>query len=152
MKMIQLRKALSSYERLLDETQADAELRMNLARLNAWLSQYDKLDVDEICSSSGTPATKSAKAANTQIDTATVDAFSVRLSALGSDRTNLERVLSEMKSDKRVRVAEASEIAQRYVGGTSKYKSKADALKEIKLRFEAGLRAAQRIGAASEIY
>ena len=152
MKMIQLRKALSSYERLLDETQADAELRMNLARLNSWLSQFDKLGVDEVCSSAGVPPIKSTKTAGTQIDTAIVDEFSTRLSGLGSERSNLECVLSEMKSDKRVRVAEASEIAQRYVGGTSKYKSKADALKEIKLRFEAGLRAAQRIGAASEIY
>ena len=152
MKMIQLRKALSSYERLLDETQADAELRMNLARLNSWLSQFDKLDVDEVCSSTGAPHSKLAKAANTQSNTEIVDEFSARLGGIGNVRADLERVLSEMKSDKRVRVSEASEIAQRYVGGTSKYKSKADALKEIKLRFEAGLRAAQRIGAASEIY
>jgi hypothetical protein len=152
MKMIQLRKALSSYERLLDDTQADAELRMNLARLNAWLSQFDKLDVDEVCSSTGAPPSKLAKAANTQSNTEIVDEFSARLGGIGNVRADLERVLSEMKSDKRVRVSEASEIAQRYVGGTSKYKSKADALKEIKLRFEAGLRAAQRIGAASEIY
>ncbi|MBN9265724.1 MAG: hypothetical protein J0I75_14400, partial [Hyphomicrobium sp.] len=74
------------------------------------------------------------------------------LSRLGGDRSNLESVLSEMKINKRVRAGEASEIAQRYVGGTSKYKSKADALKEIKLRFEASLRASQRLGAASEIY
>lgn len=154
MKMTQLRKALSSYERLLEEAQADAELRLNLAHLNSWLSQFDKLDVEEICKSSGVPETptKPVKPPRTQIDSAVVDDFSAKLGDIGTDRSTLENLLSEMKADKRVRVGEASEIAQRYVGGTSKYKSKADALKEIKLRFDASLRAAQRLSAASEIY
>lgn len=152
--MSELRKALSSFERLLEQTQADAELRLNLARLNSWLSHFDKLDVEEVCSSSGVPEapSKPAKPARTQIDSAVVDDFSTKLADIGTDRSTLENLLSEMKADKRVRVGEASEIAQRYVGGTSKYKSKADALKEIKLRFEASLRAAQRLSAASEIY
>lgn len=154
MKMTQLRKALSGFGRLLEEAQADAELRLNLSRLNSWLSQFDKLDVEEVCSSMGVPAAPAnvTKAARAQIDTAIVDDFSVKLSELGSDRSSLESLLSEMKTNKRVRAGEASEIAQRYVGGTSKYKSKADALKDIKLRFEASLRASQRLSAASGIY
>lgn len=151
--MSELRKALSSFESLLEQTRADAELQSELKRLNMWLRQFDKLDVEELCSTSGVPnAPTRSTGTRAQIDSAIVDDFSAKLSAPENDRSRFEAILSDMKSDKRVRVAEASEIARRYVGGTSKYKSKTDALKEIKLRFEAGLRASQRLRAASEIY
>lgn len=145
---------MSSYERLLEETQADAELRLDLSRLNFWLSHFDRLDVEEVCRSSGVPETsaKPSKPVRAQVDSTVVDEYSAKLAGLGTDRSHLESLLSEMKADKRVRVGEASEIAQRYVGGTSKYRSKVDALKEIKLRFDASLRAAQRLSAASKIY
>jgi hypothetical protein len=154
MKISELRKALSSFESLLEQTRADSELLSDLARLNSWLAQFDKQDVSELCGNVGVPESppRTAKSVASVIDSALVDDYAASLAGLESDRSSLQDVLSQMKSDKRIRVAEASAIAQRYVGGTSKYKSKADAIKEIKLRFEAGLRAGQRLRAASDIY
>ena len=105
--MSELRKALSSFESLLEQTRADAELQSELKRLNMWLRQFDKLDVDELCGTSGVPnAPTRSTGARAQIDSAIVDDFSAKLSRLENESSDLESILSEMKSDKRVRIAE----------------------------------------------
>lgn len=148
--MSELRKVLLSFEDVLARAQANTELQREFARLNVWLAQFDKLEVEEVCSGSPSPARPAP--ARSQIDGGIVESYLARLVGSAGSRPTFEQALSELKTDKRVRNIELNEIAQRYVGGTSKYKNKTDAFKEMKLRFEAGISAANRLKASAEIF
>ena len=75
------------------------------------------------------PAPKKAARRNDDL----INRYSERLSAAGDDRASFEGIMSELLADRSARMAELSAIAQGYVGGTSAYKKKADAIKDIRL-------------------
>lgn len=133
--------------------QASKSAVADLNRFNTCLAQFDDLTVAQFCKAceqltpKASPSPK-ATATNEGIVTAYLSKFQ---EAIG-DRTKFDAVMAQLKADKSVRIGELSDIAQRYVGGTSKYSRKPDAYKEISLRFDAHLKAARRLDAASDIF
>jgi hypothetical protein len=76
-----------------------------------------------------------AKARNAPIDEALVATYLERLKAVGSDRPALDRVIAELKGNKRLKAVDVIAIAQRYVGGGKKVPSKGAAYTAISKRF-----------------
>ena len=144
---------MSALEQLLEQAAAKEDHRTGLNLLIKWLSQFDSQDVDVLCRSEGKPSPPPSRSkTSAEIDVTLVDSYVANLRQVMGDRPRFEAVMSQIKADKKLRIGELSEIAKCYVGGTNKYKSKADALKEIKLRFDAGMNAARRSDATSEIF
>lgn len=137
---------------MLDQVQAREELRQEFAALLRWLKQFGDLEVAELCALSTPPAGKPKTKTPTKVDEAAVDEYLGKLSRSTGDRGQFELVLSQLSADNRIKKGEIIALAQRYVGGTTPYKSKVDALKEIRLRFGAGVLAGARLKAASDIY
>lgn len=63
-----------------------------------------------------------------------------------------ESVVGRIKKDKEVQIAEAREIATRFIGGARNYKTKADALKAILQRQIADIRAADKMDKIADIF
>ncbi len=151
MKISELRKAIAAYETLLEQVGGGTEHREALKQLNAWLARFNGIEASELNQLSLSDGAPPAPRPSKQADSSLVTEYSDMFKAAAGDRARFELAFSQLRSDKRVRLAELNEIALRYVGGTSKYKSKADAMKEIKLRFDAGLNAAARANEAAKM-
>ncbi len=138
---------------LLEQMQASKSSLADLERLNACLASFDDWTVAQFCKATEalmaeTPRLPTAKSVNETV----ISSYLLGLTASRGDRAQLEATLSKMKADKQVRIGELDEIARRYVGGTNKYKNKADAYKDIKLTFEAHITATRRLDAPSNIF
>ena len=133
--------------------QASKSAVADLNRFIECLATFDDLSVAQFCKTceqlKPTAPTSTKPAA---IADALVDSYVTLLKDATGDRDKFNAVMTKLKADKSVRIAELSEIAQQFVGGTSKYTRKPDAYKEITLRFEAHLRAVKRLDAASDIF
>ena len=137
--------------------QAKQSVLGDLKKVDACLSQFDQLTVTQFCKKCDSLAASQAGAARGAPARPTVNQNAVasyveRLSSAGGDQAQFEGVLAEMKADKSLRLAEIGAIAQAFVGGTSKYSKKADAFKDISLRFDAHISGKQRLSAASDIF
>ena len=140
-------------ESVLAQAQASKSTRSELERFNAALAACEDLTVAEfeklVADAMGkAPPKPAAKALNKDL----VVAYREKVVAAGEDPASFEGVMSELSADKSVRIAELSAIAQAYVGGTSAYKKKADAIRDIRLRFASKRSATRRLEAQSDIF
>lgn len=153
MQISELRQLLSHLENLLMQGQAGKSTQSELARFNLALATCDGLTIaqfekllSEAMGKAPPPRTTVRK--NDEL----IATYSQRLVAAGEDRASFEGVISELLADKAARIGELSAIAQAYVGGTSAYKKKTDAIKDIRLRFDGKLATSRRLHAQSEIF
>ncbi|MFV0368963.1 MAG: hypothetical protein ACK5KM_10925 [Hyphomicrobiaceae bacterium] len=109
------------------------------------ITQFEKLLAEAMGKA---PPKKTAATRNEEL----ISRYSERLISAGEDRASFEVAMSDLLAEKGARVAELSAIAQSYVGGTSAYKKKADAIKDIRLRFDSKLAATRRLEAQSDIF
>lgn len=107
--------------------------RSHLLKVIELLEKSGATSVDQLVSELSTAkATPKKKAAPKPANLELVNSYVDRLSAANSTVQDFERVLSEMLSDKKVRLAqELRQIANRYTGGSVAFKSKADARQAI---------------------
>lgn len=154
MQIIELRQLLSTLESLLSQAQASKSAISDLQRLNTCLGQFDELSVAQFCKKCDLliGSREEGAATRSTINEAAVTSYLNELSRCGSDRAQFEGVLAKLKADKNLRIGEINAIAQGYVGGTSKYKKKVDAFRDISLRFDAHMSGVQRLAASSEIF
>ena len=143
---------MSSLKLLLEQLQASKSNLTDLERLNVCLASFDDWSVAQFCKATETLMAQKPAAKSRPVNEAIVSSYAAELTASRGDRAQLEAILAKMKADKQVLIGELDEIARRFVGGTTKYKNKADAYKEIKLTFEAHIAAGRRLDAASEIF
>ena len=124
MQISELRKALSSFEAVLGHMQANKSAIADLTRFNECLAQFDGLTVTQFCKACEQLVPRSTPAVPRQaasFDETMVAAYVARLRDITGDSARFEVLFAELKADKAVRITELSEIAQRFVGGTSKY-------------------------------
>jgi hypothetical protein len=134
--------------------QANKSTLADLQRLSECLSQFDELTVSQFCKKCESinvqagPPRKIPSSINEEL----AASYARSLSDALESQQNFDAVLSSIKGDKRVRLPELTIIAHKFVGGVNKYKKTAEALKDIKLRFEAHMAAQRRLNAASDIF
>lgn len=139
---------------MLTQAQASKSTQSELDRLVAALAACDGLTVAQFeklvaeAMGKAPPPKKATKKLNEDL----VSIYSGKLEAAGEDRASFEGAMSELMADKNLRIGEWSAIAKAYAGGTSAYKKKADAIKDIRLRFDAKLSATRRLEAQSDIF
>lgn len=146
---------MSTFEQLLAQAQASKGTLGELTRFNTALVACDGLTVaqfERLVAEAMGKAPPPKKAAAKTLNEELVARYSGKLAAAGEDRARFEGAMSELMADKSVRISEWSAIAHAYVGGTSAYKKKADAIKDIRLRFDAKLSATRRLEAQSDIF
>lgn len=151
--MADIVKVLSSLEDALGHARADRSTLADLSKLSKALAKFDHLNVQqfvELCERMG-PEGGVAPVPPETLSTV-VDDYVGKLTGVQADKAAFEALLAQMKADRTLKGGDVSEIARRYVGGTSKYAKKADAFKDIELRFEARRRAISRLDAASNIF
>lgn len=136
------------------QAQASKTTLSDLERLIAALAACDSLTVAQFerLLAEAMGEAPPPKKANKKFNEALVASYAARLSAAGEDRASFEGVMSQLMADGNVRTPEWSAIAQTYVGGTSAYKKKPDAIKDIRLRFDAKLSTTRRLEAQSDIF
>lgn len=139
---------------MLAQAQASKSGLSDLQRLNACLAQFDELTVAQFCKNCDLliGSREGSAAGRATVNSDAVAAYLEKLSGCEGDRAQFQAVLAKLQADKQLRIGEISAIAQGYVGGTSKYKKKADAFKDISLRFDAHIAGAQRLAAAADIF
>lgn len=144
----------SRLERLLEQAQTSKSTLSDIERFNACLAAFDNWTVADFCKHCERLANleKQSSKRDTQVNSDVVSDFVARFTATRSDRAGVEGLLSDMKADKRIRLAELNAIAHQVVGGTNRYLKKTDAYRDIKLRLDAHLAAERRSTAASEIF
>lgn len=145
---------MSTFEKVLAQAQANKSVVTELERFNAALATCDGLTVAQFEKLVADAMGKAPppRSANRKTDGSLVAIYIGKLATSGEDRAAFEGVISELMADKNARLGELSAIAQAYVGGTSAYKKKDDALRDIRLRFDAKLAATRRLNAQSEIF
>lgn len=136
----------------LSEAQASKTTLAELEKLIDGLAPVDDLSISALVKSIAEPSAAPKSVRPKQLNEDVVAHYSVRLSDARHDRDRFDAVFMELQSDKRVKVAEADAIARQFVGGTSAYKKRADALKDIRLRFDASVAGDRRREASSEIF
>lgn len=153
MQVSELRKLLLSFATTLKEAQASKATVSEIEKLIEGLGPVDELSITQLVKllekRDGT--SKKAGAAK-QVDEDVVSRYGDMLTKSRNDPSRFDIVFSELQTDKQVRLPEIDAIARQFVGGTRAYKKKADALKDIRLRFDAGLAAQRRREASSGIF
>ena len=127
------------------------------------LADYPDLAIDEFCrkardglekktkpSKGASP--KPAKAAGTSINEPAIGRYTVELEQTKADSRQFETVVARMKKDMDVRIAEAREIARRFMGSSHPYKTKPEAAKAILQRQITDIRAAGKAKHISDIF
>lgn len=110
------------------------------------VAQFEKL-VSEAMGKAPPP-----KPAGKPINNDLVADYFGKLVAAGEDRAAFEGVMAGVMADTGIRTGELSAIARAYVGGSSAYKKKADAITDIRLCFEAKVSTTRRLRAQSDIF
>lgn len=110
------------------------------------VAQFEKLVSDGM--GKGPPLKPAGRKANSDL----VANYFGKLVAAGEDRAAFEGVMAELMADPGIRIAELSGVARAYVGGSSAYKKKSDAITDIRLRFEAKVTTTRRLTAQSDIF
>lgn len=153
--MADILKALSSLQDALGHMRADRATLNDFHILSKALARFDHLSVGEfarLCEQIDVGASQRVERPAQTTTAAAVDAYVQSLTDAQGDKAAFEAVVARMKADRALKGGDVGEIARRYVGGTSKYAKKADAYKDIELRFEAHRRAVSRLDAASDIF
>lgn len=127
------------------------------------LADYQDLTVEEFCSKAReglqkakrkkATATKPAKPASPNaVNEPAIGRYVGELDQTKGDSRQFETVVARMKKDKSVRVAEAQEIANRFMGRSHLYKTKPEAAKAILQRQITDVRAAGKARHISDIF
>jgi hypothetical protein len=161
MKIADLRRAVEQAVRqgALGED-ADA---VSLQAFSLMLADYQDLTVDEFCRKardglqkktkpSKAASPKSAKPTTPAVNEPAINRYSGELDQTKGDSRQFETVVARMKKDKLVRVAEAQEIAKRFMGSSHLYKTKPEAAKAILQRQITDVRAAGKAKHISDIF
>lgn len=151
--MADIVRVLSSLEDALGHARADRSTLSDLNKLSNALTKFDHLSVQQfvdLCERMDVAG--ASPAVPTEPASTMVDDYVAKLAGVQADKAAFEALLAQMKADRLLKGSDVAEIARRYVGGTSKYSKKADAFKDIELRFEARRRAINRLDAASNIF
>lgn len=153
--MSDLLRVLSNFQDALGHARAEKGALTDFKTFALTLSRFEQLSVQEfcrLCDQIDAGATRQVENhPAVQGPSAAVEAYMQKL-AVAQEKPAFEAVLAELRADKNLKTGDLSEIARRFVGGTSKYSKKADAYKAIELRFEAHRRAVNRLDAASGIF
>ena len=131
--------------------------KSQLGSLSQLLTEYGHLSISEFCEKAREGLKKKAKAKKSALSELTSNpSITVRyfeeLDQTRTDSRQFETIIARMKKDKNVRVAEARDIATRFVGGTRNFKTKADAVKAILQRQISDIRAADKLGRIADIF
>jgi hypothetical protein len=166
MKIADLRRAVEQAvrERALG-TVADTSSVQAFSQL---LADYEDLTVEEFCVKAREGLQKKAKqkkatatkpaepaSANTVVSLVNESAIGRYIGELHDtkgDSRQFETVVARMKKDKDVRIAEAREIAKRFMGSSHPYKTKPEAAKAILQRQITDVRAAGKAEHISDIF
>lgn len=161
MKIADLRRAVEQAVR-----QGSGDQDADGASLQAFcllLADYQDLTVDEFCRKardglqkktkpSKAASPKPANAATHAVNEPAIGRYLGELEQTKADSRQFETVVTRMKKDKDVRIAEAREIARRFMGSSHPYKTKPEAAKAILQRQITDIRAAGKAKHISDIF
>jgi hypothetical protein len=131
------------------------------------LADYPDLDVEEFCkrargglekpakakkTTRGAPAKAARPAASPALNEAVVARYAGELEQTKADSRQFEKVVERLKKDKEVRIAEAREIARRFLGAARSYKTKPEAAKAILQRQITDIRAEGKAERIADIF
>jgi hypothetical protein len=125
------------------------------------LADYEDFTIEEFCQKARVGLEKKTKAKKTPASTVikkpdpsafnqpAVERYVGELEQTKTDSRQFEKIIERMKKDKEIRVAEAREIASRFMRSSKSFKTKPEAVKAILQRQITDVRAdgkAERIG------
>jgi len=135
----------------------------SLQAFSLMLADYQDLTVDEFCRKARDGLQKKikpskasspnlAKAATPAVNEPAIGCYLGELEQTKADSRQFETVVARMRKDKDVRIAEAREIAKRFMGKSHPYKTKPEAAKAILQRQITDVRAAGKANHISDIF
>ena len=158
MKIAELRRAL---EKVVNQSAPENEAMKAFDRL---LADHEDLTVEEFCQkvrvglekkskTKRTPASKAVKGPDSSsVNQPAVERYVGELEQTKTDGRQFENVIERMKKDKEIRIAEAREIASRFMRSSKKFKSKPEAAKAILQRQITDIRADGKAGRIGDIF
>jgi hypothetical protein len=130
------------------------------------LADYPDLDVEEFCrrarkglqepakakTARAAPAKAARPAASAALNEPAVARYAGELEQTKADSRQFEKVVERLKKDKEVRIAEAREIARRFLGPARSYKTKPEVAKAILQRQITDIRAEGKAERIADIF
>lgn len=151
MKIEKLLPAIESLKRS-DEWHTESAIR-DLCELIALLKDNKDLEIVEFCKMAKNGlSTKSKRASNQKLNEVAVARYLSELKQTKTRNAEFEAVVSRMKKDRSIRIAEAKAIAKKFVSDKRTYKTKAEIFRAILQRQIDDKRAQSKVERINDIF